>query len=95
MDALQYVQLLSALTRILAAPVLAQIIPFTSRSWAIGYILLLLLVTSITEIFLLGLFRLIRIILIIALACLFGTAVLSWLLRNGTSEGAQHNMEKA
>jgi hypothetical protein len=74
MDALQYIRLILALARLLAGPVLAQITPFESRSSAIGFIFMLLIVASITETVLIGLFRLIRIISIVALACLFSAA---------------------
>ena len=80
MDALRTLELLPALTRHFAGFILELVGNFKSRSIAIGYIFMLLIVTSIVESFVMGVFRLIRIILIVALAFLLGAELFKWLL---------------
>jgi hypothetical protein len=80
MDVLELLQLFLVLASVLVAPLLEQVTNFTSRSSAIGFIFMVLIVTSIVETFVIGIFRLIRMFFIVVLACLFGTQLLSWLL---------------
>lgn len=80
MDALRLLQPLPALTRYFAGFILEQVGNFKSRSIAIGFIFMLLIVTSIVEALVIGVFRLIRIILIVALTSLLGAELFRWLL---------------
>lgn len=80
MDTLRLLQLFPALTRHFPGFILEQVGNFKSRSIAIGFIFMLLIVTSIVEALVIGIFRLIRIILIVAVTSLLGAELFRWLL---------------